>query len=222
MNEESRTRLTAEVVEAAQHIVAVLGQHPLRGSGKCVPRPIATCRPCTCWPVGCATGHAAARRSSRASTGHCCHGGSYTHPMPDTWDAVAGGVMRLPSGRLIRGRGVRRPLPAGPSPSFTVFVLGQKPPTVPWEASWIRWRDFWLPSDRAHARAVLHQAWQRATNERVEVACGGGQGRTGTALACVAVLDGVPSSEAVAYVRAHYDARAVETPWQRRYVRHFS
>jgi len=28
----------------------------------------------------------------------------------------------------------------------------------------------------------------------------------------------VPSREAVAYVREHYDPRAVETPWQRRYV----
>jgi hypothetical protein len=44
----------------------------------------------------------------------------------------------------------------------------------------------------------------------------------GTALACLAVLDGVPAHEAVGYVRALYDARAVETPWQRRYVRRFA
>jgi protein-tyrosine phosphatase len=55
----------------------------------------------------------------------------------------------------------------------------------------------------------------------VEIACGGGKGRTGTALACLAVLDGVPPSEAVAYVRAGYHRWAVETPWQRRYVRTF-
>jgi hypothetical protein len=35
-------------------------------------------------------------------------------------------------------------------------------------------------------------------------------------------LDGVPAGEAVAFVREHYDARAVETPWQRRYVARFS
>lgn len=57
--------------------------------------------------------------------------------------------------------------------------------------------------------------------ERVEVACAGGRGRTGTALACIAVLDGVPAEEAVAYVRENYDPRAVETPWQRRYVQRF-
>ena len=38
------------------------------------------------------------------------------------------------------------------------------------------------------------------------------------ALACLAILDGVPSTEAVAFVRVHYDPHAVETPGQRRYV----
>ena len=55
----------------------------------------------------------------------------------------------------------------------------------------------------------------------MEVACGGGHGRTGTALACLAVLDGIPADEAVAFVQDHYDARTVETPWQRRYVTRF-
>lgn len=61
----------------------------------------------------------------------------------------------------------------------------------------------------------------RAADERVEVACSGGRGRTGTALACLAVLDGVPPRDAVAYVREHYDPRAVETPWQHRYIARF-
>jgi hypothetical protein len=38
----------------------------------------------------------------------------------------------------------------------------------------------------------------------------------------MAILDGVPAGQAVAYVREHYDARAAETPWQRRYVNRFS
>ncbi|WP_374228254.1 protein-tyrosine phosphatase family protein [Streptacidiphilus sp. ASG 303] len=93
---------------------------------------------------------------------------------------------------------------------------------MPWEARWLRWPDFRLPSDRAAAREALREAWERAGSERVEVACGGGRGRTGTALACLAVLDGVPGPEAVAYVRAHYDPRAVETPWQRRFAAAFA
>ena len=68
---------------------------------------------------------------------------------------------------------------------------------------------------------TLTDAWQRAGTERVEVACAGGHGRTGTALACLAILDGVPSSEAVAFVRQGYDPHAVETFRQRRYVARF-
>ncbi|MWA10999.1 phosphatase domain-containing protein [Streptomyces sp. BA2] len=141
--------------------------------------------------------------------------------MTATWESTAPGVLRLPSGRLIRGRGLRRPLPDGPAPDFALYLLGKEPPAVEWESRWLRWPDFRLPADRAATAAALREALERAGTERVEVACGGGQGRTGTALACIAVLDGVPSTEAVAYVREHYAARAVETPWQRRFVRRF-
>jgi protein-tyrosine phosphatase len=64
----------------------------------------------------------------------------------------------------------------------------------------------------------MRAAWQRLDTDRVEVACGAGIGRTGTALACLVVLDSGEAVDAVAYVRQHYDARAVETPGQRRYV----
>ncbi|MFF4552162.1 protein phosphatase [Streptomyces sp. NPDC001422] len=141
-----------------------------------------------------------------------------------TWEPGGAGVLWLPSGRLVRGRALRRPLPEGgtPPPTYAVHLLGKEPPPVPWEARWLRWPDFRLPADRAEARAVLTDAWRRTAGERVEIACGGGRGRTGTALACLAVLDGVPPAEAVAHVRRHYDRRAVETPWQRAYVRHFA
>lgn len=112
-------------------------------------------------------------------------------------------------------------MPAGAEPEFALYLLGHEPPPVDWESRWLRWPDFWLPSDRAATADALREAWVRAENERVEVACGGGVGRTGTALACLAVLDGVPNREAVRYVRANYASRAVETPWQRRFVSHF-
>ncbi|WP_369236951.1 protein phosphatase [Streptomyces sp. R21] len=138
----------------------------------------------------------------------------------EPWNAGDPGVLRLPSGRLIRGRALRRPLPAdGPTPTYAVHLLGKEPPQVPWRADWLRWPDFRLPADRTRARELLTGAWNLATTERVEIACGGGRGRTGTALACLAVLDGVPADEAVDFVRRHYDRHAVETPWQRRYVR---
>lgn len=142
--------------------------------------------------------------------------------MADPWDPAGAGVLRLPSGRLVRGRGLRKPLPPGPTPTFGVYLLGAAPPAVAWESRWLRWPDFRLPSDPARAREVLYEAWAGADAGRVEIACGGGRGRTGTALACLAVLDGVPADRAVAYVRQHYDPHAVETPWQKRYVARFT
>jgi protein-tyrosine phosphatase len=138
-----------------------------------------------------------------------------------TWDPTAEGVVRLPSGRLVRGRGLRRGQPNGPGPDFGVYLLGRRPGNVDWPHEWIRWPDFWLPTDRTHAARVLTAAWQRAATQRVEVACGGGRGRTGTGLACLAVLDGLSAGDAVAFVRTHYDRRAIETPWQKRYVSTF-
>jgi hypothetical protein len=143
-------------------------------------------------------------------------------PVDERWEPDGAGVLRLPSGRLVRGRALRAPLPPGPVPTFAVYLLGTQPPAVTWESRWLRWPDFRLPSDRELARRLFAEAWDRAATERVELACGGGRGRTGTALACLAVLDGVPAGEAVAYVRQHYSRHAVETPWQRRYVASFT
>jgi hypothetical protein len=138
-------------------------------------------------------------------------------PEAQRWE-VTGGILRLPSGRLVRGRGLSRPLPPGPPPDFGLYLLGRRPPPPDWTARWVRWPDFSLPADPDDARAALEEAWRRAAVERVEVACAGGRGRTGTALACLAVLDGVDPAAAVRYVRAGYHPRAVETPGQRRFV----
>lgn len=139
----------------------------------------------------------------------------------EPWDGITAGVLRLPSGRLVRGRGLRHGTVEGAAPEFGLYLLGKPPAPVRWQSRWVRWPDWWLPADRGDARNALLELWRRAEFERVEVACSGGRGRTGTALACVAILDGVPAADAVGYVRQHYNARAVETPWQRRYVVRF-
>ena len=133
------------------------------------------------------------------------------------------GEVLLPDGARIRGRGRSDPLPTDePVPDWTLFLLGTRPPVVGRPHGWVRWPDFWLPSDRASARAALTDLHRRALDgDRVELVCGGGRGRTGTAIACVAQLAGVAAAEAVSWTRRHYDPSAVETPWQRRYVRHF-
>ncbi|GAB3694884.1 protein-tyrosine phosphatase family protein [Actinocorallia lasiicapitis] len=137
-----------------------------------------------------------------------------------SWVEGGVGVLRLPSGRLVRGRGLRKGLGRGEEPEFGVYLVG-KAVRQEWESRWVKWPDFWLPADRDGFRDVLREALERAGDERVEFACGGGRGRTGTALACLAVLDGVDADKAVTYVRRNYDRHAVETPWQRRFVRRF-
>ncbi len=141
--------------------------------------------------------------------------------MAGCWEDGTPGLLPLPSGRRVRGRAWRR-LPPGPLPDLGVYLLGRAPDPPPWESRWVRWRDFSLPADPYACRATLAEAWERAAGERVEIACRGGTGRTGTALACLAVLDGVPAAEAVAFVRARYRPRAVETRGQAAFVARFS
>ncbi|WP_324276661.1 protein-tyrosine phosphatase family protein [Blastococcus brunescens] len=130
-------------------------------------------------------------------------------------------MLTLPSGRRVLGRGLREP-PPQQLPEHGVYLLGRRPPVTAWDQRWVRWRDFGLPADATDLREALRIAWERASGERVEIACRGGTGRTGTALACLAVLDGVPAEEAVAFVRRHYRPRAVETRRQRRFVLRFA
>ncbi|TQF04181.1 protein phosphatase [Kitasatospora acidiphila] len=141
--------------------------------------------------------------------------------MTSTWEPGTAGLLRLPSGRLVRGRGLLNPLPVGQLPTFGLYLLDSRPPAAQWESDWLRWPDFGVPADSVEVAAVLREVWHRLGEERVELACAAGKGRTGTALACLAVLDGVPNGEAVAYVREHYSPDAVETPAQDRYVARF-
>lgn len=108
--------------------------------------------------------------------------------------------------------------PAPGAPDFGVYLLARPPAPFEWEARWIRWSDFHTPHDPDAAYAMLYEAWVRAGRQRVEIACGRGRGRAGTALACLAVFDGLSPDEAVEFVRRNYHRRAVETPWQRKFV----
>ena len=146
-------------------------------------------------------------------------GESENHRMTP-WSPDDEGVVTLPSGRRVRGRGLARgpAEEAAPAPDFGVYLTARVH-AERWPSRWIAWPDFRLPRNSADAFAALREAYHRSATERVEVACDGGTGRTGTALALLARLDGVPADEAVAWVRRHYRPRAVETPWQRRFVR---
>jgi ADP-ribosylglycohydrolase/protein-tyrosine phosphatase len=63
-------------------------------------------------------------------------------------------------------------------------------------------RDMEVPTDPTAFRATLADVLARVRDgERVVVACRGGLGRTGTAVACLLVDAGVPADEAIARVR---------------------
>ncbi|MGC5009190.1 protein-tyrosine phosphatase family protein [Streptosporangium sp. DT93] len=137
-------------------------------------------------------------------------------------------AIRLPDGTWVRGRGLRHPTPTGPAPDFALCLGSARlrrrhQDALTWPSEWIRWPDFLLPTDSRAAARAIGGLYERAhSGERVEVACGGGVGRTGTVLACLVTMTGLPAGEAVRWVREHHHPRAVETPWQRRWVERFA
>jgi len=143
------------------------------------------------------------------------------------------GAIALPDGTLIRGRGRSQPLPEGPQPEFGLYPgkspdrtlrLPGRPRWRPvWPAEWVDWPDFGTPRDDAAAAAAIEHAYLRAkAGHRVEVACGGGTGRTGTVLACMAILARHPAADALTWTRQNYRPRAVETAGQRRWIQWFA
>lgn len=137
------------------------------------------------------------------------------------------GAIALPDGSWVRGRGLRLPAPGGPSPEYGLYLgsgrLRRRHEGLPaWPCAWLDWPDFLLPRDRDEAITRIADLHERAkAGKAVEVACGGGVGRTGTVIACLAVRAGLAPADAVAWTRAHHHRRAVETPWQRRWVARF-
>lgn len=88
----------------------------------------------------------------------------------------------------------------------------------PWPHDHVEWPDFGVPDRRALVVALDALLARAIAGEHVEIGCLGAHGRTGTAVACLAVAAGHPAGEAVAWAREHYCAGAVETPEQEQFV----
>ncbi|GAA5057484.1 protein-tyrosine phosphatase [Thermocatellispora tengchongensis] len=143
-------------------------------------------------------------------------------------------TVTLPAGGEVLARGLRAGVLPEPPPEFGVYLLGHpldRPNLYarllvglrPWTPGWphlrIDWPDFSPPRRPEEAAAGLRDTLARIERgERVEIACGGGRGRTGTALAALAVLQGTAPADAVTWVRTAYDAKAVETRAQHRFL----
>jgi protein-tyrosine phosphatase len=130
-------------------------------------------------------------------------------------------IVRFPDGSRVRASPLHERVTDDPERAFGLYLDARWEPS--WPAEVIEWRDFGLPVDEDAAALSIEAAHERAVRgELVEVGCAGGLGRTGTVLACFAVLAGVPPDDAVAWVRDTYDPRAVETAEQEEWVRWFA
>jgi protein-tyrosine phosphatase len=102
-------------------------------------------------------------------------------------------------------------------PDFGLYLDGRWQP--PWPHEFLDWPDFSVPEDAELVVTALEALRQRARHgERVEIGCYGGHGRTGTALAVLALLCGHQPDQAVGWVRATYCERAVENDEQEAFV----
>lgn len=92
----------------------------------------------------------------------------------------------------------------------------------PWPHDHLEWPDFGVPADPQSVESALRHLLSLAqSGKQVEVGCLGGHGRTGTAVACLAIISGLPPDQAVDWVRDVYCARAVETAEQATFVETF-
>ena len=108
-----------------------------------------------------------------------------------------------------------------PAPDFGLYLdTIWKPACLAYQ---VEWQDYGLPEylDVA-ARAIIDVYNKASQGLWVEVGCIGGHGRTGTALACMAVLAGMPPKEAIGHVRGTYCGKAIESKSQEWFVEWFS
>ncbi len=130
-------------------------------------------------------------------------------------------TVEFPDGTSVEAVGIGERCEDRPDRDYGLYMDAMWEPT--WNADVIDWEDYGLPADSGDAVQAIRKAFDRARRgERVEIGCIGGLGRTGTVLACMAILAGVAPRQAVEWVRDHYDPQAVETPEQEAWVIQFA
>ena len=131
------------------------------------------------------------------------------------------GLVLLPSRRPVRARELSGHALAGQLPEFGVCLSPVDWRPFEWPAQWLPWH-FWLPADRSQAAASLREVWRCCVDRRVELASWPAREQAGTALACLAVLDGASTADAVRQIKEQLEHWTVATPWQRRFISGFA
>lgn len=134
--------------------------------------------------------------------------------------------MRLPGGGVVQAYGLSGFISTSghETPSWGLYldVRWEERRQLSWPHRFVRWPDYELPDDELDAFEAFDEAWQHVrAGSLIDIACDGGIGRTGTALACIALRDGVPRSDVVPWVRHHYHPYAVEVPEQEHLIDRF-
>ena len=135
-------------------------------------------------------------------------------------------IVELPNGLVVQATGIGRP-GGDPDPDFGLYLDHRWADAhIPWDHTILDWPDFGVPLDvesTSRAHVAIRDAYARAVRgERVEIACIGGIGRTGTVLGCMAALAGVPAEDARRWVREHYRSIAIETEQQNQFIVDFA
>lgn len=129
--------------------------------------------------------------------------------------------VRFPDGVVVRAEGLARRDANEDWRTFGLYLDERWQPAWPFEM--IAWPDFGVPESAANAADAICRAYARAARgEHVEVGCAGGLGRTGTVLACMAILSGISPEAVVRWVRVNYHPEAVETAEQEQWVGWFA
>lgn len=106
------------------------------------------------------------------------------------------------------------------APDYGLYLDGGWAPACP--NVHLAWSDYGLPDRWQLAVATIIDAYRRAEDGYwVEIGCIGGHGRTGTVLACMAVLSGMDGYSAVKWVRSTYCSSAIENIDQEWWVHWF-
>ena len=133
---------------------------------------------------------------------------------------MPGTDLLLPNGGRIRASASYHRLEDDPSRAWGLYLDPYWRPT--WPSRVVDWENMGLPVDFDDAVGAIHEAKSIIDGGGlVEVGCQGGIGRTGTVIACWAILDGIDPAKAVDWVRSEYLVRAVETPVQEWWVEWF-
>jgi hypothetical protein len=83
---------------------------------------------------------------------------------------------------------------------------------VPWSARFVDWPDFGVIPTTELGLLIGTIAHELASGKRVEIACMGGHGRTGTLLATlIGRIEGIDAASALRAARERYCEHAVET-----------